>query len=65
MTTATFAANIKAEIADDIRHCAPAHTRITMDVALANWDYFFSQCRYSEAKTWWTIVHEFITGARS
>lgn len=64
MTTATLANNIKAEIANDIRHCAPAHTRITLDVALANWSYFFNDCRYSEAKVWWNIVHEFITGAR-
>lgn len=64
MTTATLAANIKADIANDIRHCAPAHTRITVDVALANWSYFFNDCRYSEARVWWAIVHEFITGAR-
>jgi hypothetical protein len=57
MTTATLAANIKQSIADDIRHCAPAHTRITMDVALANWAYFFDQGRYTEAKTWWAVVH--------
>ena len=65
MTTATLAKHIKAEIADDIRHCAPAHTRITMDVALANWNYFFSDGRTAEAKVWWAIVHEFITGVRS
>lgn len=65
MTTATLAANIKQSIADDIRHCAPAHTRITMDVALANWSYFFQDGRTAEAKVWWAIVHEFITGARS
>jgi hypothetical protein len=64
MTTAALAANIKAEIANDIRHCAPAHTRITMDVALANWSYFFNDGRTAEAKVWWAIVHEFIIGAR-
>jgi len=64
MTTATCAANIKAEIARDIRRVAPAHTRITMDVALANWAYFFSDGRTAEAKVWWAIVHEFITGER-
>lgn len=61
MTTATVAANIKAEIANDIRRCAPAHTRITMDVALSNWSYFFQQCRYTEAKTWWSVVHNLMT----
>lgn len=61
MTTATVAANIKAEIAADIRRCAPAHTRITMDVALANWQYFYQQCRYSEAKVWWAVVHSMMT----
>jgi hypothetical protein len=60
MTTATAARNIKQNIADDIRHCAPAHTRITMDVALANWAYFFNDCRYTEAKRWWAVVHELL-----
>jgi hypothetical protein len=64
MTTATLANTIKAEIANDIRRCAPAHTRITMDVALANWQYFFNDCRYSEAKVWWAVVHELMTGAK-
>ncbi len=64
MTTATAARNIKQAIADDIRHCAPAHTRITMDVALNNWNYFFSDGRYTEARVWWAIVHEFIIGVR-
>lgn len=64
MTTATLARNIKAEIANDIRRVAPAHTRITMDVALSNWAYFFDQGRYTEAKTWWAVVHEFIAGVR-
>jgi hypothetical protein len=62
MTTATLANSIKAEIANDIRRCAPAHTRITLDVALANWSYFFDQGRYTEAKTWWAVVHAIITG---
>lgn len=61
MTTATLAANIKQSIADDIRRCAPAHTRITLDVALANWSYFFNDCRYTEAKKWWAVVHRIIT----
>lgn len=61
MTTATLANTIKAEIANDIRRCAPAHTRITLDVALANWAYFFNDGRYTEAKTWWAVVHTFIT----
>jgi hypothetical protein len=64
MTTATLARNIKQNIADDIRHCAPASTRITMDVALNNWAYFFNDGRTAEAKVWWAIVHEFIIGAR-
>lgn len=64
MTTANAARNIKQAIANDIRHCAPAHTRITMDVALSNWNYFFAQGRTAEAKVWWAIVHEFIIGAR-
>lgn len=63
-TAATVANSIKAEIANDIRRCAPAHTRITLDVALANWQYFFQDGRTTEAKVWWSIVHEFITGAR-
>lgn len=58
MTTAICAANIKAEIARDIRHCAPAHTRITMATALHNWAYFFDQGRYTEAKAWWAVVHD-------
>lgn len=61
MTTATVANNIKAEIANDIRRCAPASRKITLDVALANWQYFFNDCRYTEAKRWWAIVHQFIT----
>lgn len=65
MTTATLAANIKAEIANDIRHCAPASMRITLDVALSNWAYFFNDGRTTEARVWWAIVHEFITGVRS
>ena len=64
MTTATAARNIKVAIADDIRHCAPAHTRITMEVALSNWSYFHEQGRWSEARVWWAVVHEFIIGAR-
>jgi hypothetical protein len=63
MTTATLANNIKAEIANDIRRCAPAHTRITLDVALANWQYFFNDCRYTEAKVWWAVVHSIMTGS--
>jgi hypothetical protein len=62
MTTATLANNIKAEIANDIRHCAPAHTRITIEVALANWQYFFNDCRYTEARKWWAVVHSIMTG---
>lgn len=62
MTTATLAANIKQAIADDIRRVAPAHTRITLDVALANWQYFFDDCRYTEARRWWAVVHAIITG---
>ena len=63
MTTATAARNIKADIADDIRRCAPAHTRITLDVALSNWQYFFNDCRYTEARKWWAVVHAIMTGS--
>jgi hypothetical protein len=58
MTTANAARDIKQSIADDIRHCAPASRKITMDVALANWSYFFQDCRYTEAKRWWAVVHQ-------
>jgi hypothetical protein len=61
MTTATLARDIKQSISDDIRRCAPAHTRITLDVALANWQYFFNDCRYTEARAWWAVVHSIIT----
>jgi hypothetical protein len=61
MTTATLARDIKTAISNDIRRCAPAHTRITMDVALANWSYFFDQGRYSEARVWWAVCHELMT----
>lgn len=62
MTTATLARDIKQGIADDIRRVAPAGRRISMDVALANWAYFFDQGRYTEAKTWWAVVHTLMIG---
>lgn len=62
MTTATLARDIKQNIADDIRRVAVAQQRITLDVALSNWQYFFSQGRYTEARTWWAVAHDLMIG---
>jgi hypothetical protein len=64
MTTATLARDIKQGIADDIRRVAVAHTRITLDVALSNWNYFFQQGRGAEARVWWAVAHELMIGGK-
>lgn len=61
MTTAQARTAIHENIAADIRACSAAHIRITLDVALANWAYFFEQGRGAEARAWWAVVHTMIT----
>lgn len=58
MTTAQR--DIHQGIQDDIRRCAVASVRISLDVALANWEYFFQAGRYTEARHWWAVAHAII-----
>lgn len=64
MTTATLARDIKQAIADDIRRVAVAQQRITLDVALKNWEYFFQQGRGTEARHWWAVAHDLMIGGK-
>lgn len=62
MTTAQARTAIHETIAADIRACSVAHVRITLDVALANWEYFYQDGRYSEARVWWAVCHRLMVG---
>ena len=44
---------ITAEIAADIRRASAGMARVSLDVALANWAFFFDAGRYTEARTYW------------
>jgi len=61
MTTQAARADIHAGIAHDIRTASAAHIRITLDVALANWAYFFEAGRGVEARRWWAVAHRLMT----
>lgn len=62
MTTSQARTDIHEGIAADIRACSAAHVRITLDVAIANWQFFFEQGRGAEARSWWAVCHRLMTG---
>lgn len=62
MTANQIARNtIQANVAADIRRVSVGSQRISLDVALANWEYFWQQGRYTEARSWWSVAHSIIT----
>lgn len=51
-----------AALAKERRDLGAAQARISLDVALANWQYFFEQGRGAEARSWWAVAHRLMIG---
>lgn len=50
--------NIHEACRDEIRRLSVVHVRVSLETALDNWQYLFTQCRFREARQWWAIVEQ-------
>lgn len=48
-------AAIHERVRDEIREASIALVSVSSETALDNWEYFFTQCRFQQAKLWWSV----------